>query len=102
MMSSGAINELVYTEAAQAHVVEIGRYLLNRFTRKELEAFLQLLKEFEATVCLYPTMFRIALKSKKVRRAVLSKECSVLYQVISRKITILAVCDNRCDLSRFT
>jgi plasmid stabilization system protein ParE len=87
-----------YSKQALSNAKEIVSYLNNKFTEKEVNNFYQILANFENIIISYPTLYSQS-KVKKIRRAVLSSELSVYYQIRKNKISIIAILDNRTDLN---
>jgi len=59
------------------------------------------LKTFEKAISLFPELYPLTRKKSKIRRAVLNKNLSVFYRKNKNKIEVLAVLDNRLDLSKW-
>lgn len=71
----------------------------SEFSKKQIDAFIQLLTSFELAVSVSPNLYPASIARKDIRRAVLNKNLSVFYRVSKEKIEVLFVQDNRCDLS---
>lgn len=93
--------KVVWTSASLFHSTRIKKYLLKEFSEKEVNHFYALLSSFEEMISLFPKLYPETKKKNKIRRAVLSKELSVFYAIKQKQIYVLAVLDNRCDLSDF-
>lgn len=88
-----------WTEQSLDTAIRIKKYLERSFSEKEIETFLTLLSTFENAVAVFPKLYPVTLKKKNIRRAVLSKELSVYYRFYKKRVEVLAVLDNRCDIS---
>jgi plasmid stabilization system protein ParE len=86
---------IVYSERAIKQAETIKRYLLYKFTQREVDHFYELLTLFEDRVISFPELYRKSGGNKKLHRAVLSKQLSVFYKHSKSKITVMAVLDNR-------
>ncbi len=92
---------IVFTDQSIAQSQVIAFYILNHFTRRELERYYKLLTKFEKKVTIFPEMYPQNGKDKNLRRAVLSKQLSVFYRISSTKITVLSILDNRMSPERW-
>jgi plasmid stabilization system protein ParE len=88
------IYKIDWTEEASSNLDEIIRYLENRWTAKEVSAFLIRLRNLIKTIQKTPLAFPLS-KSLKIRRAVLSKQTTLYYNVSGDIITIISLFDNR-------
>ena len=77
----------------------IRRYLVLRFSEKEVDQFLEWLAWFERTVAASPRLFPALLAKRGYRRAVLTELLSVVYRIRKNDIEIIAVLDNRTNWS---
>ena len=100
-MPESKINEVIYTDTALKNATSIKRYLLYKFSDKEVDAFYSLLQSFELAVILFPKLYPKTNKKKTIRRAVLSKPLSVFYRIDNSTIEVIAILDNRCDLDEW-
>ncbi len=87
-----------YSKQSLGNAKEIVSYLQKKFTDKEVDKFYAALNDFEKIIVAYPTLYSES-KKKKIRKAVLSKELSVFYSIKKSKISIIAIFDNRWDIS---
>ena len=95
------IKQVVYTNTSLKNATAIKKYLLHKFTQKEVDHFFSLLQSFEAAVVPFPKLYPTTNKKKNIRRAVLSKALSVFYRIENSTIEVLAILDNRCDLEEW-
>jgi|ERR1017187_1048903 plasmid stabilization system protein ParE len=91
--------EIVWTKNSLITASTIKKYLQVKFSEKEVNNFFSLLKTFEEAVSFFPELYPVS--KNKVRRAVLNKNLSVFYRKHKKRIEILAVLDNRMDLSEW-
>jgi plasmid stabilization system protein ParE len=92
---------ILWTERAFKNASLIKTYLENNFSEKEVIRFFSLLSAFEEAVSIFPKLYPQTNRKTKIRRAVLSKVLSAFYRISSNKIEVLAIFDNRCDLSKW-
>jgi len=92
---------VLWTNKAFNNASSIKSYLEEKFSGKEVQKFYSLLSAFENAVKIFPKLYPQTNKKAKIRRAVLSREVSVFYRIIAESIEVLAILDNRCDLSKW-
>lgn len=98
-MDDRPVYELFYTNQALENVWKIEEYFEEDFSQKECKKFYKLLLTFENSVRVFPNLYPVTNSDHKIRMAVLSKELSTFYRVTNKQIVVLAIFDNRCDLS---
>src|ERR1700733_1693600 len=86
-----------YTARSHKDADTIKAYLLYKFTQREVDNFYGLLTSFEEAVIAFPESFPIAVPGKNIRRAVLGKQLSVFYRIRNKRISIVAILDNRMN-----
>ena len=92
---------VLWTNNALKNASSIRAYIEENFSEKEIERFFSLLSTFEEAVSIFPKLYPQTNKKAKIRRAVLSKVLSAFYRISGSKIEILAILDNRCDISKW-
>ena len=100
-MPSREVLPIVWTEKALLNAISIKQYLFSNFSFKEIDNFYVLLQTFEITVCTFPELYPKSRIKKNIRRAVVSKFLSAYYQIHKGRIEVLALLDNRCDISKW-
>ena len=100
-MPKPKIGTVYWTDRALQNAISIKEYLLVRFSDKEVENFFSLLTAFEIAVSAFPELYSLSSVKRGVRRAVLSKVLSVFYRIQKNNIEVLAILDNRCDLTEW-
>lgn len=100
-MPKSKVAPIVWTARSLQNATSIKEYLVNNFSAKEVEVFYSLLESFEIAVCAYPELYPQSGIKKNIRRAVLSKELSAFYRTNKRKIEVLALLDNRCNIGKW-
>lgn len=92
---------VVYSDISLENAISIKAYLSKQFSEKELKAFIKLLHTFEEAVSIFPKLYPQTKHKSKVRRAVLSRELSAFYRIGKSQIEVMALFDNRCDISNW-
>jgi len=90
-----------WTSETLKNASSIKNYLKENFSEKEVERFYSLLSSFEEAISIFPKLYPQTKKKDKIRRAVLSREFSVFYRISGNQIQVLAILDNRQDLSKW-
>jgi len=90
---------ILWTDRALQNAISIKKYLVQEFSEKEAENFLTLLIAFEIAITAFPKLYPASSIKRGVRRAVLNKVLSIFYRIRKKEIEVLAILDNRCDLS---
>ncbi|MBB3057026.1 type II toxin-antitoxin system RelE/ParE family toxin [Mucilaginibacter gotjawali] len=100
-MAEKVPHKIIYTQRSLANIRAIRSYLLYKFTQKEVDNLYRLINEFESVVAVFPQLYPLITGSKKVRRAVLSKQLSVFYTFSKDALRIAAILDNRMDNAKW-
>jgi len=90
-----------WSEQSLNNAIRIESYLRENFTVKEIIRFHIKLQTFEEAVSNYPKLYPEANVHSSLRRAVLSKQLSVYYKITDDRIEVVAILDNRCDISKW-
>jgi plasmid stabilization system protein ParE len=100
-MADKLLPKIIYSKRSLANVRTIRDYLLYKFTQKEVDDLYNMLGDFERVVVPFPELYPLIANSKKMRRAVLSKQLSVFYTHLNHTISIAAIFDNRMDNAKW-
>ena len=100
-MPKPKVASILWTERSLQNAISIKEYLILNFSTKEVDRFYSILQSFEIAVCAFPELYPQSLILKNIRRAVLSKVLSAYYRVNKGKIEVIALLDNRCDISQW-
>ena len=100
-MPDKKVSIVKWTENSLKNAIAIKNYLKENFSEKEIDYFYSLLFNFEEVISYFPELYPQINKKYKIRRAVLSKEVSLFYTTELRMIRVLAIIDNRCDISKW-
>lgn len=84
-----------WTKRSLKNALSIKDYLVKKFSKKEVLKFETLLKQFELTVSNFPTLYPESQSQKLLRRAVIHKNTTVYYIFDKKKVTVVAMKDNR-------
>ena len=87
--------EVEWTKRSLLNALAIKNYLVKKFSKKEALRFETLLKQFELTVSNFPTLYPESQNQKLLRRAVIHKNTTVYYIFDKKKVTVVAMKDNR-------
>lgn len=99
-MANHEVISIFWTERALQNAVSIKGYLASNFSSTEIENFFAILRTFEIAVGNFPKLYPQSTHKKTVRRAVLSRVLSAYYRIHKGNVEIIALLDNRCDISR--
>lgn len=91
-----AVDRMVFWSAeAKDQVDTTKEYIRQLWSEHEVEAFLDLLHEFEILVKQFPNGYQASDLYSGCRRAVIHPNISVVYKVSSKEIEVVTVYDNR-------
>lgn len=100
-MPDKTVVSVVWTDRALQNASSIKKYLAIKFSQKEVAHFFSLIRTFEIAVSIFPKLYPHSGFKKNIRRAVLSKVLSAYYRVSKNQVEVLALLDNRCDISKW-
>lgn len=88
---------VVWSSESVKRVLSIRDYLLEEWSESEVNVFLKRLQNFEKRVKQYPKLYPVSEKFPALRKAVISKHQSVIYEYeMDRKIIMIhTILDNR-------
>jgi hypothetical protein len=76
-----AERKIIWSFEASVQVAKIKENILERWSAREVNYFLAQLKNFERLVAQYPHLYPKSLKNPSLRKAVISKHNSAIYEV---------------------
>lgn len=88
---------VIWSRESSEKAEEIKAYLLEEWSEREVENFLKELKSFEDRIELFPKLYPASEKHPNMRKAVITKQQSVIYKVLESTIQIVTIIDNRQD-----
>ena len=91
----GAKVEIEWTAQAVADLDSIYSYVLLNWSKKEADAFLDVVREFQDIIAAYPNASIRSLKRKAYRLGLIHRNVSAVYKIDPERITIIALVDNR-------
>jgi len=100
-MDENPFFQIYYTKRADSDGQRIKEYLYFKFTQREVDNFYKLLASFEKVISISPEMYPVIIPERNIRRAVLSKKLSVFYRIKKNGISVVAILDNRMNLSKW-
>jgi plasmid stabilization system protein ParE len=96
-----AADRLVFwSTEAKDQVDAIKEYVRVHWSEREVQAFLDLLQEFERLVAQFPRGYQVSALFPGCRRAVIHANISVIYRTGRNTIEVVTVYDNRSARSQ--
>lgn len=89
------IYKLIWSDEAVNNLRDIIDYLENRWTKREIKKFAQLLDKQLKLIKENPLLFAESDKSNGLRKSVISKQTTIFYRIIGFEIRIVTLFDNR-------
>ena len=93
--SMAAKLKVIWSERAVTDLDLIYNYLLEEWSSKEANAFLDLVQEFIRLIVQYPNAFAVSKKIKACRLGLIHKNVTAVYSVSTNAIHIVTLFDNR-------
>ena len=87
--------KLIWSEEALNNLKGIIDYLENKWTKREIKKFAQLLNRQFELIEGNPFLFAESDKSNGLRKSVLSSQTTIYYQIVDFEIRIITLFDNR-------
>ena len=87
--------KLIWSDEALNNLKGIINYLENKWTKREIKKFSQLLDKQLKLIERNPYLFAKTDKSGGLRKSVLSKQTTIYYRVVNYEIRIVTLFDNR-------
>lgn len=89
------------SEEASSQYIQIRSYLVYEFGEYVADNFKEKLTDVFELISKNPHLFPFLNKAKVIRRAVITKEVSVYYQIVKTDVYILSIIDNRREQPNF-
>lgn len=89
--------KIIWSVKSSIDVDSIIDYLKIEWTEAEIKAFLLRLKDVEDVVSTFPKLYPESKSSKGLRKAVISKNNSIVYTINHGTINVVTVIDNRSN-----
>ncbi len=86
---------VIWSTESSRKIQEIKNYLTEHFSIKEVNYFLDKLRKFEILIKYYPRIYPRSLSNPNLRKAVITRHNSVIYEVDGKFIRIHTLFDNR-------
>ena len=90
--------KIVWTDEAINNLESILNYLTYRWTQREIDNFKAKLSNLLGLIQQNPTLFPISQHNPRLRKAVLSKQTTIFYEVSGQIIYLVYLFDNRQDI----
>lgn len=84
-----------WTRHSLLNAITIKKYLLSKFSKKELPNFESVLRQFEWAVTNFPTLYTESRSQNYLRKAVIHKYITVYYMLENNTVTVIAMKDHR-------
>jgi plasmid stabilization system protein ParE len=94
--------KLIWSDEALNNLKDIIDYLENRWTKREIEKFTQLLDKQLKLIEDNPYLFAESAKFNGLRKSVLSRQITIYYWIINFEIRIITLFDNRQNPNKLT
>jgi plasmid stabilization system protein ParE len=94
-----AERQVVWTPEAREQLDRIHQFVLEQWSPRIAERFLDLLFEFENLVLLYPYGFPASPVHRDLRLGFIHRNVKAVYKVEPERITIITLLDTRADNS---
>ena len=92
--------KIFWTDEAINNLEEILAYLKSRWSEREIESFKKRLSKQISLIEQNPKLFPISHFNPRLRKAVLSKQTTIFYEVSGQTIFLLYLFNNRKDIKR--
>lgn len=92
--------KIFWTDEAINNLEEILAYLKSRWSEREIESFKKRLSKQISLIEQNPKLFPVSHFNPRLRKAVLSKQTTIFYEVYGQTIYLLYLFNNRKDIKR--
>ena len=92
--------KIFWTNEAISNLEEILNYLNNRWTQREIDNFKKRLAKQISIIEQNPNLFPISRYNPRLRKAVLSKQTTIFYQVSDQIIYLVYLFNTEQDIER--
>lgn len=89
--------KVIWSDEAINNLEKLIFYLESNWDKKVIQRFFHRLENIIETLSLYPGAYRLVIKSKGIRKAVITKQVSIFYQKKNSEIEIITLLDNRIN-----
>lgn len=89
------IRRVIWSLESSNKVISIKKYLYKEWSEDEVKHFLKRLQYFENLVTRYPNIFPASEKYPALRKAVITKYQSVIYEIDENIIRVHTILDHR-------
>ncbi len=92
--------KLFWSDEAIINLESILDYLQSRWTQREVDKFKNQLGKQLNLITSNPKLFPISDYNPRLRKAVLSKQTTIFYEVSENRINVVYIFDNRQDIQK--
>lgn len=86
---------VIWSIESSRQIQSIKKYLLNEWSENEVNNFLKKLKRFEGLAARFPKLYPPSVTHPELRRAVITKHQSVIYEIDGNIIRVHTILDHR-------
>jgi len=87
--------EVLWSAEAAERLAEVINYLRVKWSEREVNAFIRKVQKFELLVSRFPEIYAESNFKRGYRRAVITRQTSIIYFIDKDKIRIYTLFDNR-------
>lgn len=87
--------KVIWSMESSKKVESIKSYLRNNWSISEVQIFLKRLKRFETIVASFPKLYPVSTRNPELRKAILSKHHSIIYEIDEEIIKVHTILDHR-------
>ena len=95
-------SEILWSAESLSNLGDILTYLESNWTEREVSRFKAQLNRNLEIISQFPSIFPESIAKPGLRRAVLNKQVSIIYQIQEKSVLIAYLVDNRQDISNIT
>lgn len=89
--------KIEWSDEALKNLDDLILYLENNWDKKVIQRFFRRMETIIETLSLYPSAYRLVVKKKGIRKAIITKQVSMYYQKKNSGIEIITLLDNRMN-----
>lgn len=87
--------KVIWSRESSRKLEQVKTYLLEEWSEKEVNEFLGKLRKFEHRISYFPLLYPASKQKPHLRKGVITKQQSVIYEVDNHLIRIVTILDNR-------
>ena len=87
--------KIIWSPKSRKSYIKIADYILEKWSKKELEKFNRITSSTIQKIAKNPEMFVVSKQKKEIRKGFITKQTSLLYRIKSNEIQLIYFWDNR-------